>query len=931
MKESDIKKLSLAEINRRMGFCVQMNEMSVIMNTNDTEFLQRFLENVEGTNDLYQYIQSQIKGDEDKIDKLAIIIVTLNNYLKSYNGIISTIRNTGDGTLEDIRSREKLFKEYIDEAKKLLEDIKKRVYILKFPNPKESYLEILDSQELVTGRKKEQNRRTLEELRKQGLEMEDIADTIVLTDLGGLICDPELGELIRYQAFYNTGAQKGLIQKENKTLITPEEHIDSLRNDMTYEEMLPYVVQALEDSIEYMDLDKLLLCSAYRLIDLLESNVELNEHDEEEFARRLKIIQQYLKGKNVKIQGRIEKQNFDSDDEEYEYTSISYKTKDFEKDMQKYRGTKYFSKKRVNGIKSGLISGEIQFRDLEYKEIQLNTGEKISVAAASEDNYLYLIENGLVDGNSIDKINTLRTSLSAKCIQTLMERQLISGEEIIELYLQGKVEIETLSSLELDLINKVKVEDVYLEISKENNEERANRISELYRKMRTGQADEEHKEEIYNAYLSTLDARYLEIFVNLGTLNFEDLKGIMTTSEWMEALERNEISEEFLLKLQQNGIIVVEEIKNNKNILLNQLKLWEKGIINSNQIEELGVSIDELLKMCDNGEITGNRIHELLHSVEQRDGVRRKVKSSYVYGMFGTIKPGFVCYNNNLISRDNAIALARNMKTQEQEIVDACLQGVLSGEKIAEIYYAHLISKQAFLRIKEMGLVTEAEEINALNNLTPEEMIAELKENGCEQVVDIEEIIRESTALKGHNKRDGNGTFGYRKQVINPMARNKLLELLGADKIVTTPEQGFKGYQVYLIPKLNIAVMEKLFRLNKDKEVKPAYGDATYVCELGKFLMVAGQSKQEIRAFMEVDGSSNGRVEIIEHRKNWGSKLIEAVAKINSAINISYDKNKQVQQMLKNDSEITIDLQKLNELIRQIREGDYSLNLEDYE
>ena len=59
--------------------------------------------------------------------------------------------------------------------------------------------------------------------------------------------------------------------------------------------------------------------------------------------------------------------------------------------------------------------------------------------------------------------------------------------------------------------------------------------------------------------------------------------------------------------------------------------------------------------------------------------------------------------------------------------------------------------------------------------------------------------------------------------------------------------------------------------------------------------------------------------------------MIEAVAKINSAINISYDKNKQVQQMLKNDSEITIDLQKLNELIRQIREGDYSLNLEDYE
>lgn len=927
MKESDIKKMSLAEINRKMGVCVQTNELSVIMNTNDTEFLQRFLDNVGSTENLYQYIQSQIQGDEDKIDKLAIIIVTLNNYIKNYNGIISSIRSTGNGTIEDVKDREALFKEYIEEAKKVLKDIKKRVYILKFPNPKESYLEILDSQELVTGRKKEQNRRTLQELKKQGLEMEDIANAIVLTDLGGLICDPELGELIRYEAFYNTGAPKGLIQKENKTLITPEEHIDSLRNEMSYEEMLPYVVQALEDSIEYIDLDKLLLCSAYRLIDLLESEVELYEHDEEEIARRLKIIHNYLKGKNVKIQGRIEKQIFDSEEEEYEYTDVSYRAKDLEKDMQKYRGTKYFGKNRLNAIKTKLLSGEIKFRDLEYKEIKLNTEEKISVAVASDENYLYLIENGLVEGNAINKINTMRSDLSSECIQALYERQLLSDEEIIELYLQGKVELEILSLL--DIKTKVRVEDIFLEFSTEDNEDRIGRISELYKKVR--QEDEQYKEEIYNAYLSSLDARYLEIFLKLGTLDFEDLKGIMTANEWAEALEKSEISEGFFFDLQQNGIIAIEEIKDNKKMLLAQLKLWEAGSISSKHIEELDISIDELLKLCDNGDITGGKINELLHSIDERDNARRKVKSGYVYGLFDTIRPAFSCYNNNLISRDNVINLARNMKIQEQEIINTCMQGVISGEKIAEIYYGHLISKQEFLKIKEMGLVTEEDEINALNNLTPEEMISELEENGCEQVVDIEEIIRESTALKGRTQRDGIGTFGYRKQVINPMARNKLLELLGADKIVTTPEQGFKGYQVYLIPKLNIAVMEKMFRLNKDKEVKPSYGDATYVCELGKFLMVAGQSKQEIRAFMEVEGSSNGRVEIIEHRKNWGSRLVEAITKINPAINISYGKNKQVQQILKSDSEITIDIQKLNDLIERIRQGDYSLNLEDYE
>lgn len=929
MKESDIKKMSLAEINRRMGICAQTSELSVIMNTNDTEFLQRFLEEVDSSENLYQYIQSQIRGDEDKIDKLSLIIVTLSNYLKNYKGIISSIRKSGDRAIEDIQSREDLFNEFIEEAKKILGDIKKTVYILKFASEKESFLEILDSQELVTGRKRTQNSEKLQELKDQGLELGEIANSIVLTDLAGLICDMELGGLIRYQAFYNTGAQKGLIKKENRTLITPEEHIDSLRDQMTYEEMLPHVIQALEDSIEYIDFDKLLLCSAYRYIDLLESQVEIPEVEEEEVARRLKIIQNYLKGKNVKIQGKIEKQIFDSDDEEYEYADISYRVKDFEKDMKKYRGTKYFSKNRINKIKEKLLLGEISFRDLEYKEILLNTEEKILVASASDDNYLYLIENGLVEGNLINKINSVRSTLPIACIQVLQERQLLSEEEIIELYLQGKVELDILSSL--DIKTKVNVEDIFLEYSKEDNEDRIKRISELYKKMRVEQEDEEHKEEIYNAYLSTLNAGYLEVFLKLGTLDFEDLKGIMTASEWGEALEGEEISEEFFLELQQNGIISMEAIKDNKKILLSQLKLWEAGAIPSKQIEEIGISIDELLEICDKGELTGKRIHELLHSVEERDSVRRKLRSSYTYGMFNTIRPGFVCYNNNLISRDNAIALSKEMRVKEDEIIDACMQGFLSGEKIAEIYYGHLISKKAFSRIKEMGLVTEQEEINALNNLTPEEMISELEENGCEQVVDIEEIIRESTALKGRNKRDGNGTFGYRKQVINPMARNKLLELLGADKIVTTPEQGFKGYQVYLIPKLNIAVMEKMFRVNKDKEVKPSYGDATYICELGKFLMVAGQSKQEIRAFMEVEGSSNGRVEIIEHRRNWGSRLVEAVGKVNSVISIQKDNGKKVQRILKDGEEVSIDIQKLNDLIERIRQGDYSLNLEDYE
>lgn len=925
MKESDIKKMSLDEINRRMGMSCRVDELSVILDTNDQELIQDLIVNLKKATDLYQLLSRKLKGNEDKINKVALILITLNSYLRNYDQIIKTIRTSNSGTLEDRKNREKLFDKYIEEAKKILGDSDLTIFIPKYNFEGNSYVEALNSQELITGKKRNVNKKKIKELETEGLDLIHIANSIALTDLASLVCDPQLGSYLRYQSFYNTAMEKGIIKEDDRLIFNSEEQIEELREQMTYEEMLPQIADALEENIEYINFEKLLLCSAFRHIEFLEGSKQIDKEAEEEVERRLRIIQSYLKGKNVRIQGRIEKQN------KREYIDVLYRVKDFEKDMLKFRGSTYFGKARVEDIKEKLFLGEVQLGDLPFTEFKINTEEAILIARANNDNYVYLIKNGLVDANIINKINTMINTMPIECIRALQERNLLSEGEIVELYLQGKVTIEDITALQLDLEDKVKPEDIYSEFSKENNEDRIEKMSELYKTVLAGQIDEEHKEEIYNAYLNSLDARYLEIFLKLGTLDFKDLNGIMTASEWVEALEKNEISEEFFFNLQQNGIIAVEDIRENKKALLKQLKIWEAGTIDSKYVETLGISIDELLAMCDNGDITGKKIHELLHSVEERDSVRRKIKSSYIYGMFNTIRPGFACYNNNLISRDNAISLANQMRTQEQEIVDSCIQGILSGEKIAEIYYGHLISKQAFLKIKEMGLVTEQEEINALNNLTPEEMISELEENGCEQVVDIEEIIRESTALKGHTKRDGNGTLGYRKQVINPMARNKLLEVLGADKIVTTPEQGFKGYQVYLIPRLNIAVMEKMFRVNKDKEVKPAYGDATYICELGKFLMVAGQSKQEIRAFMEVEGSSNGRVEIIEHRKNWGSKLLDAVAKVNSAISIQKDKNKKIQQVIKNDDEVSIDLQKLNDLIERIRQGDYSLNLEDYE
>lgn len=934
MKESDINKMSLAEINRKMGMSARIEDFSAIIQTNDEKLIESFIRNIRKSSDVYQVLRTEFKGDESKINKLALIIITLDRYLANYEGVIKTLNANKNATPEEIKNREAVFNRYIKTAKDILKDIDKTIYILKFNSEGLCFIETINSQELVQGKKKSQNARKLKELREKGLGLIEVANSIVLTDLANIICDSKLGEHMRYQAFYNSGLKKGVISRDNEMFYDPEAQINALRDKLEYIEMLPEIERILEDNIEYYDFDKLLLCSAYRHIEFLETTTQIPEEAEEEFLRRLTIIQEYLRGKNVKLQGRLEKQNYDEMGS-YEFIDISYKVRDFERDMQKYRGKTYYGRAKVADIKAKLLSGEILFDSLEFREIKLNPEEKMSIAVANNDNYVYLIQNGLIDKNTVTKINEFRQGVSKECLQALLENKILTEKQVIELYLTGKAELNDVFSINLDLKECLTIEDIHSEFSKEDNEDRQKRISELYKKIIEKQNSEEKMEEekqrIYDVYLNSLDAKYLEIFTKLDVLSFGDLQGIMTAKEWMESLERSEISEQFFFELQKNRIIEAEDIKQDKKMLSNELKLWEDGVVTSHQIELLGISIDELFEMCDKGEITGRRIYELLHSEEEKDSVRRKLKSCYTYGMFSTIKPGFVGYNNNLLSRDNIVALINQMKISEKEIVDACFHGFLSGERIAELYYQHLISKRAYLKVKETGAVTEEEEISVLNNLTPEEMIAELEENGCKQIVDIEEIIRESTSKKGHSKKREDIKFGYRKQVINPIARNKLLEALGADKIVTTPEQGFKGYQVYLIPGLNIAVMEKLFRLNKEKEVKPSYGDATYICELGKFLLIAGQSKQEIRAFMELEGTVNGKVEIIEHRKNWGSKLIDAISKVNPKVCIQKDRNKKIQQILTDGHDINIDIQNINELIENIQRGNYSLYLEDYE
>lgn len=931
MKETEIQKIPIRQIFEKLGMALQgkdiMNSVKIRSKKADEIIAQVNQELIEEEDELrekrpLEYRERIIKvltQNEAEIDKTKLIMLMLNNY--------SSLINNPQIKIDGIKEVEL----YVSRAKKMLEGIDKKVYRLIEKQDKTLEIETVSSRQLCGEHKKRTKSSKIEDFEKTfGGNLREVLAPINFSDLGAVVCDSELGETISAKVIYNTAINQGISPEKIQINEIPQE----LRKGISFSEFLPQMEETIRQNEENIDFDKLVLCSAYRYVGYLENIGNSKKREAvKEGIRRLQKIYKYLEGKNVKIEGQLEVPQYEEYSEDCDYEQVSYKVKDLEKDMKKIVGSIYWGKAQVEETKSDLLQGDVLLQDVPAGKVKLSAEEQKFLAAMDDRNYMYLIEGGQIKPEDIGAINSAKKEISGECLELLLKKEMIAPDDIVDLYMQKKTEKADITALDIDLSQVLTAQRVYEEYAKEDNEEGQERIEDLYRSVvlegKSKEKLEKEKQKIYDAYLQTMDSKYLELFVNMGTLEFSDLDGIMSGQEWVEALEKGEISEEFFTKLQEQNLISDEDIKQtSKNVDL-QLKLWEKGKISSEKIKNLGISFEEFMDMCDKGQIKGNRVGELFTKDELLK-CERQVRSNFIYGRYNTIRPAISAYNASIINRDKAIELIKAMKTPSAEIEHLLEEGLLDGEKIAELRYQRIITKGQFRTLKEKGLVTDEEEVRVANNLTPEEMLKELENNGCEKITNMQEILeginlkikREKTTNKPREKSE--------KKTLNPVGRDEMLNLLGKDMIVSTPKDGFNGYQAYLIPKLGIAVLEKMFRKSKTGDPRLSYGDATYICEIGKYIQVSGQSKQEVKQFMNIEGSSNGNVRIINHTPGWGCNLLRAIQSVNPNISIDMAKD-EVTSISKEGKPLDIDIKELNRITRLMKKGEYSISLEEYE
>lgn len=929
MKEAEIQKISIKQIFRRVGMALQEADVKMsIKRTNNKryeELINKVDQEITGETRTKQYRDSIIaflEKYEPYIDKTSLLLLMLENYVK-------TISQYKFNPNADKDSIDKITK-YASIAKEMLDGVDRKLYRLAINSDRSVKIVTISSKDLCGEHKERSNLEKKEELEKNGVHLGEVLDSIILTDLGKLVCDFDLGELIGSQVLYNTALKKGIDPTKIDINGIPKEIEDGIK----FSEMLPQTEEAIIQNIDNIDFDKLVLCASYRYIEFLEekSDSESTEYTVE-IIRRLKGMYNYLADKNVKIVGQIEVPQYDGFREECDYEQVSYKVKDLEKDMEKIIGSIYWGKAKVKEAQNSLWQGEIFLSDIPEGMVKLTAEEQKFLATINDKNYMYLLKNGKIKPEDIGIINSAKKEISRECLELLLKKEIIAPDDIVDLYVQKKTEKADITALNIDLSQALTAQRVYEEYAKEDNEEGQERIEDLYRSVilegKSKEELEKEKQKIYDAYLQTMDSKYLELFVNMGTLEFSDLDGIMSGQEWVEALEKGEISEEFFTRLQEQNLISDEDIKQtSKNVDL-QLKLWEKGKISSEKIKNLGISFEELMDRCDKGQIKGIRVGELLTKDELLK-CARQVCSSFAYGRYNTIRPAISAYNAFIINRDKTIELIKAMKTPSAEIEHLLEEGLLGGEKIAELRYQRIITKGQFRTLKEKGLVTDEEEVRVANNLTPEEMLKELENNGCEKITNMQEILEGINLKIKREKSTNKPREKFEKRTLNPVGRDEILNLFGKDMVVSTPKDGFNGYQAYLIPKLGIAVLEKMFRKSKTGEPRLSYGDATYICEIGKYIQVSGQSKQEVKQFMNIEGSNNGNVRIINHTSGWGCNLLRAIQTVNPHISIDMAKD-EVTSISKEGKPLDINIEELNRITRLMKKGEYSISLEEYE
>ncbi len=441
----------------------------------------------------------------------------------------------------------------------------------------------------------------------------------ILTDLERVYCKvPDLGEGMRSNIIINT--------HRNDEGMTKEKLVDLLNRRVisgkSFVEYLPHFEEELAKNAEYIDWDKFLILSAYRARSVLERtrHEEYPENNQEILINIMQVALEEIENNKARISGRLELISGELED-------VKYSVKDIEKDLkEKVIDGKYYGKAEIDRLRKDLLSGKIKISDIYSKKtlqlMNLNKKQKEECMNQSYENAIDLYRNGFISDEEF-KNYLSSTTFEKQAVITIANLkkdegdQVVTDQELLELYLKGNIELESIKEIERvrKIITETELIRNYKKLKKCTLEEKKKieRYFSIYREVRISGKSSEEKDQIGNDIILELgDDMQEEDFIELYTRNIITLETII---DWN--------TEEFALQMFKRGLLKPTDSKkllNSGKVDINQIKA---GLLNGLSDEE---KISTIITMFDGEESEAIRgeLFQTLRISEERPETQNK-------------------------------------------------------------------------------------------------------------------------------------------------------------------------------------------------------------------------------------------------------------------------------------------------------------------
>ena len=656
---SKIDKTSISDILIKTDLI--MRETDIMYFCEDEKAIEEFLKLKKTDKQDGKKIKEFFMNHEKDIDKEKLLLLTIKNYKTNLNNISARVDeikrelSVSKGRLELVKEIATLKEQFnsqmlkLDRAIKLAKGSTKVLSAYGYDEEEDIfYVEATTYQELIgnnTNSKNRKNFKNLDEyLNKQDPDneagMEYVIQAILLTDLYEVFADEQLGNYIRTMILENSAIRNGVTTKDELIYLKSKEEFDKysdIVDNTEFYDMLPYIKKVLYQYADYLDLDKLLLVSAYRFEEVLEDK-SFNKQNTKAVENLLQIIKDNIKDKSKTLSCQLQ-----SKTENYELENVEYSYKDLKECLSRFVEGEYLTKESICTYREQVMNQEFDLSNINKRYIKpmFSDDELEKIAKLNANNLRVVIDElGWDKDKIIEELNNNSNIVTADLLNHLVTEQKLSSNDIVNMYFAGTISIEQINEMlpTIDLSNSV----TPLE------------LNEIYKRSIQKDATPEDIEKY---------KQYIDLYKNvkINAKNEEELN--IQSNKLMETIieSSDDISYKGLIKeYYKQGLLTLDSILD-----------WDNEKIVDILYNEQLVSLDNIQKLVANGKIPLEYLNDKYSSLINNEKIDYDQRLEY-------IKTGFVSENDILKLFQKNLIFEKDLDTLVQ-------LGIIRKEKLDRV------------------------------------------------------------------------------------------------------------------------------------------------------------------------------------------------------------------------------------------------------